>query len=65
MILGAVLFLGGVIVAFGSRFGLGRLPGDFAMKSGNTRFYFPLATSIILSIVLTVVLNLAMRFFNK
>jgi hypothetical protein len=32
---------------------LGRLPGDFQMRRGNVSFYFPLATSIILSILLT------------
>ena len=34
---------------------LGRLPGDFAIRRGNFSFYFPLATSIILSIILTLV----------
>ena len=37
---------------------IGRLPGDFAIKRGNFSFYFPLATSIIVSIVLTVILML-------
>jgi predicted MFS family arabinose efflux permease len=36
---------------------LGRLPGDFAVKRGNFSFYFPLATSIILSIVLTLLFS--------
>jgi len=35
---------------------LGRLPGDFYVRRGNFSFYFPLATSIILSIVLTLLL---------
>jgi predicted MFS family arabinose efflux permease len=34
---------------------LGRLPGDFAIRRGNFSFYFPLATSIILSIILTLI----------
>jgi hypothetical protein len=34
---------------------LGRLPGDFAIRRGNFAFYFPLATSIILSIILTLI----------
>jgi DUF2905 family protein len=34
---------------------LGRLPGDFAVRRGNFSFYFPLATSIVLSIILTLV----------
>ena len=40
---------------------LGRLPGDFAIKRGNFSFYFPLATSILVSLVLTLV----MMFFGK
>ena len=34
---------------------LGRLPGDFAIRRGSFSFYFPLATSIILSIILTLI----------
>ena len=37
---------------------LGRLPGDILIKKKNFTFYFPLATSIILSIILTVLINL-------
>ena len=40
---------------------LGRLPGDFAVRRGNFSFYFPLATSIILSIVLTLLFSLFRR----
>ena len=40
---------------------LGRLPGDFYMRRGSFTFYFPLATSIILSILLTLVL----AFFRR
>jgi hypothetical protein len=40
---------------------LGRLPGDFYVRRGSVSFYFPLATSIILSIVLTLVL----AFFRR
>ena len=39
----------------------GRLPGDFSYRKGNFGFYFPLATSIVVSIVLT----LLMWFFNR
>ena len=39
----------------------GRLPGDFQVKRGNFSFYFPLATSIILSIILTLIL----AFFRR
>ena len=40
---------------------LGRLPGDFYLRRGHFSFYFPLATSIILSILLT----LALAFFRR
>jgi hypothetical protein len=40
---------------------LGRLPGDFAVRRGNVSFYFPLATSIVLSILLT----LLFAFFRR
>ena len=63
--LGKVLiFLGGILVAAGlllvlfgrTHIPLGRLPGDFVYRGKNTTFYFPLATSIILSVVLSVLL---------
>jgi DUF2905 family protein len=40
---------------------IGRLPGDFAVRRGHVSFYFPLATSIILSIILTLLL----AFFRR
>ena len=49
--------IGGGLMLFG-RF---NLPGDFTFRSGNVTVYIPIATSIILSIVLTVVLNLFFR----
>lgn len=41
---------------------LGRLPGDIVYRGKNTTFYFPLATSILVSVVLSVVLYLIGRF---
>jgi hypothetical protein len=40
---------------------LGRLPGDFAVRRGNVSFYFPLATSIVVSILLTLLFALFRR----
>jgi hypothetical protein len=40
---------------------IGRLPGDFSIRRGNVGFYFPLATSIILSVLLTLILALFRR----
>ena len=49
----------GLTVMFGVPFG--RLPGDIVVRRGNFSFYFPLATSIILSIVLTLLFALFRR----
>lgn len=67
--LGKFLLLGGVLLAClgvlmmvaGKFFNLGRLPGDIFIQRENFSFYFPLASSIILSIILTVLLNLIFR----
>lgn len=54
--------IGGLIMLLG-RFGLplGRLPGDILYRGKNTTFYFPLATSILISIALSVILFLISR----
>jgi hypothetical protein len=54
--LGLTLLVAGLLWPYLARLGLGRLPGDIAFTRGNTTFYFPLMTSIILSIVLSAVL---------
>jgi hypothetical protein len=61
MVIGGVLLLAGIaLTAFGA-LGLGRLPGDFVYRRGNFTFFFPLATSILLSIVLSLLLWLFRR----
>jgi hypothetical protein len=40
---------------------VGRLPGDISIERGNFKFYAPIATSLILSLILTIVLNLLAR----
>ncbi len=52
-----LVVIGGGLMLFG-RF---HLPGDITLKSGNVTLYIPIATSIVLSIILTVVLNLLFR----
>ena len=49
----------GLLVMAGVPFG--RLPGDFMVRKGSFSFYFPLATSIILSILLTLILSVFRR----
>lgn len=62
IIVGGILIFLGIIFFFGSKIPyIGRLPGDIMYKKGNFHFYFPLATCIILSIFLTLLLNLFLR----
>jgi DUF2905 family protein len=62
ILLGAVIVVVGLALTFGPRVPfLGRLPGDIAVDRGNVHFYFPLATGLLLSLVLTIVLNLFFR----
>ncbi|MBM3564363.1 MAG: DUF2905 domain-containing protein [Alphaproteobacteria bacterium] len=61
IIAGLVLIAVGVLWMIGERFGLGRLPGDIVVERGNFRFYFPLATSLVLSAVISLLLWL----FNR
>ncbi|WP_210366771.1 DUF2905 domain-containing protein [Bacillus sp. REN3] len=52
MIAGVIIFVIGFIMQFVN---LGRLPGDVIIKKGNTTFYFPIVTSIVISIVLSAI----------
>jgi Protein of unknown function (DUF2905) len=60
IILGAALLLAGLLLLLVGRLHLplGRLPGDILYRGKNTTFYFPLATSILLSVLLTLILYL-------
>ena len=62
IVLGAVAVLAGGALLFADRIPwLGRLPGDFVVRRGPVTIYFPVATAIVVSLVLTVVLNLFWR----
>lgn len=54
--IGAILVIVGIILFLGGKFGIGHLPGDIILKRGNFTFYFPLMTSIIISLILTIIL---------
>ncbi len=56
---------GGALVLFGKVPWLGRLPGDIVLQRDNFSCFFPLATSILLSIILTILLNLVARTLGK
>jgi ribose/xylose/arabinose/galactoside ABC-type transport system permease subunit len=58
---GMLALLGFILWLLGQTTGLPRLPGDFVWRRGNVTVYFPLATSVILSILLTVLLNWLLR----
>ena len=61
-LLGVIFLALGAIFSLGGKIGwLGRLPGDFRFERGGVSFYFPLATSLILSLLLTLILNLFRR----
>lgn len=57
MIVGGALLVLGALMLLGQRLGLGRLPGDFSWQGKNFSFHFPLATSLLVSIILTVLVN--------
>ena len=59
IILGLVIAAAGLLMTWGLP--IGRLPGDFTVRRGSFSFYFPLATSIIASIVLTLLMMLFRR----
>ncbi len=56
IVLGAVLFGAGLVWLFAPGIPLGRLPGDIRIERGGTRIYIPIATSILLSLLLSAVL---------
>lgn len=62
--LGLLLVLAGAVLLLAARFGvpLGRLPGDMSYRGRNVSFFFPLGTSILLSVILSLVLFLIARF---
>jgi len=62
--LGFLLLVAGVVLVLLGRTNLplGRLPGDFVYRGKNTAFYFPLATSIVVSVLLSLVLYVLGRF---
>ncbi|MGX9426736.1 MULTISPECIES: DUF2905 domain-containing protein [Bradyrhizobium] len=61
MILGLLLLAAGLLWPVIGKLGLGRLPGDIRVEGSNYSFYFPLMTSLLLSIVLSVIIWLVNR----
>jgi hypothetical protein len=59
IVLGLTMAAIGVLVTFGVP--LGRLPGDLVVRRGGVTFYFPIVTSILVSLLLTIVFSLLRR----
>ncbi|HKK21520.1 MAG TPA: DUF2905 domain-containing protein [candidate division Zixibacteria bacterium] len=63
IVVGVVTVLIGVVLLFSDKLPfLGKLPGDFSFTKGNFHVYFPLATMLIISVILTILLNLFGRW---
>lgn len=65
ILIGAIIIIVGIIVYF---FGdklhwIGRLPGDIRIEKENVRFYFPITTMILFSLLLTIIVRLFRHFF--
>ncbi|MFK8068091.1 MAG: DUF2905 domain-containing protein [Gammaproteobacteria bacterium] len=61
IIFGLLLIILGILWPWINKLGLGRLPGDISVENENTRFYFPLSTSIVISVIV----SLIFWFFRK
>jgi hypothetical protein len=61
LVIGVVLVLIGGLAAFGVRLPFGRLPGDIAIEGERGGIYIPLGTTIVVSLVLTLILNVFLR----
>ena len=61
IVAGVILLLAGLAWPLLARLGLGRLPGDIMVERGSFRFYFPLATSLVISVFLTLLFWLFRR----
>jgi len=59
-----LVLLGGLVVLLGRVLDLGNLPGDLVYEGESVRVYVPIATMIVLSVVLTLLLNLVLRLFR-
>jgi hypothetical protein len=65
LVTGIGLIVAAVVWHYGSRIlPLGRLPGDLTFEKGNLRVYFPLATCVVVSVVLSLLLYLIGRFWR-
>jgi hypothetical protein len=65
IIVGSILILLGVLLTYAHKLPfLGKLPGDISIEKGNFKIYFPIATSILLSILISLIVYIYQRFKN-
>ncbi len=64
--IGLIIIVIGIVLTFSDKlpFSLGKLPGDIIYKKENSTFYFPITTSIIISIILSLLFALFGKFFR-
>ena len=61
VVIGVVLVVVGGLAMLGVRLPFGRLPGDIAIEGERGGFYFPIVTMLVISVVLTIIVNLFIR----
>ena len=63
ILFGAILLIAGLLIEYGAKIPyIGRLPGDVVIENKNFKFYFPIMTSIVISILLTLIIYLINKF---
>jgi len=66
LIVGGIIVVLGLILVFSQHIPfIGKLPGDILIKKNGFSFYFPIVTMLILSILITIIVNVILHFLNK
>ena len=65
IVLGAVLIVAGLLWPWILKLGLGRLPGDIVIERGGFRFYFPIVTCLLVSLVVSFVVSAVLWLFRR
>jgi hypothetical protein len=66
LIVGGIIIILGLVLVFSNHIPfIGKLPGDIFVKKDGFSFYFPIVTLLILSILVTVIVNVILHFLNK
>ena len=66
LIIGGVIVILGLILIFSQHIPfLGKLPGDILVKKDGLSFYFPIVTFLILSVLITIIVNVILHFLNR